>query len=320
MSLDYLIIGAGPAGLACAIEAQKKNLDYIVVDKGCISDAIYRFPADLVFFSTPDLLAIGEALFITESFRPTRIEVLNYYRAVVDHYGLKIATYEKVESIEPRTGAGSFKVHTTLRSGEKRIRQTAKVIVATGYYDNPNMLGIEGEGLAKVSHYYTEAHPYHDCDVAIIGGKNSAVEAALLFYRAGARVTMIHRGADVSDSVKYWVRPDIDKRLEAGQIKAMFNSEVVKIEPDTIEVKNNSGDTAKLKNDFVFALTGYHPDAELLRSCGARIDSETLAPQHDRDTLETNVPGLYVAGSIVAGKNNNKVFIENSREHGKKII
>jgi len=319
MSHDYLIIGAGPAGLACAIEAEKKNLDYVVVDKGCIADAIYRFPADLVFFSTPDLLSIGNALFITESFRPTRIEVLNYYRAVVDHYGLKIATYEKVESIEPQTG--SFNVHTLAGSGEKRVRGADKVIVATGYYDHPNMLGIKGEELAKVSHYYTEAHPYHNREVAIIGGKNSAVEAALLFYRAGACVTMIHRGAGISDSVKYWVRPDIEKRLETGQIKAMFNSEVVGIEPDSIEVKNNNtSETVKLKNDFVFALTGYHPGAGLLSGCGASIDSETLAPQHNPDTLETSVPGLYVAGSIVAGKNNNKVFIENSRQHGKKII
>ncbi len=319
MSLDYLIIGAGPAGLACAIEAEKKNLDYIVLDKGCVTDAIYRFPADLVFFSTPDRLAVGDALFITESFRPTRIEVLNYYRSVVDHYGLKIATYEKVESIEP--GPGSFNVHTLAGSGEKRVRGADKVIVATGYYDHPNMLGIEGEDLPKVSHYYPEAHPYHNCDVAVIGGKNSAVEAALLFYRAGARVTMIHRGAGVSDSVKYWVQPDIDKRLEAGEIKAMFNSEVVRVEPDAIEVKNNiDGGKVKLKNDFVFALTGYHPDAELLHGCGARIDSETLAPEHNSGTLETSVPGLYVAGSMVAGKNNNKVFIENSRQHGKKII
>ncbi|VAX15598.1 Thioredoxin reductase [hydrothermal vent metagenome] len=319
MSLDYLIIGAGPAGLACAIEAQRKNLDYVVVDKGCITDAIYRFPADLVFFSTPDRLAIGDALFITESFRPTRIEVLNYYRSVVDHYGLKIAAYEKVESI--KADSGSFNVHTLLGSGEKRVRKADKVIVATGYYDHPNMLGIQGEDLPKVSHYYTEAHPYHNCDVAIIGGKNSAVEAALAFCRAGARVTMIHRGATVSGSVKYWVRPDIDKKLEAGEIKAMFDSEVVRIKPDAIEVKNNdSGDTVKLKNDFVFALTGYHPGAELLTGCGARIDSDTLAPEHNLDTLETSVPGLYVAGSIVAGKNNNKVFIENSREHGKKIV
>jgi thioredoxin reductase (NADPH) len=319
MSLEYLIVGAGPAGLACAIEAQKKNLDYIVVDKGCIADAIYRFPADLLFFSTPELLAIGDALFITESFRPNRIETLNYYRAVVDHYGLKIATYEKVESIEPDNGA--FNVHTLLGSGKKQTRKAAKVIVATGYYDNPNMLGIEGEGLDKVSHYYTEAHPYHDCDVAIIGAKNSAVEAALLFYRAGARVTIIHRGADISDSVKYWVRPDIDKRIEAGQIKAMFDSEVVKVEQDSVEVRNNkNGDTVKIKNDFLFALTGYHPDAKLLQGCGVKIESQTLAPEHNSNTLETNVPGLYVAGSIVAGKNNNKVFIENSREHGKIII
>ncbi|VAX24708.1 Thioredoxin reductase, partial [hydrothermal vent metagenome] len=192
MNLDYLIVGAGPAGLACAIEAEKKGLNYLVVDKGCVVDSIYRFPADLVFFSTPDLVQIGDLVFISPSFRPTRMEVLKYYLAVVEHYGLKINTYEKVESIAPNENG--FSVKTTSHTGHTHAYNPKKVIVAIGYYDNPNMLGIEGEDLPKVSHYYTEAHPYNGQDVVIIGAKNSAVEAALLFSRTGARVTLVHRG------------------------------------------------------------------------------------------------------------------------------
>ena len=319
MELDVLIVGAGPAGLACAIEAGNSGLSNVIIEKGCLANSIYNFPADMTFFSTPELMQIGELAFISQSFRPNRIETLNYYRAVEAHYGLNINTYESVESIKP--DAERFIVSTTTRAGEARSYDVAKVIVATGYCDNPNKLNIEGEDLPKVSHYYTEAHPYNDCDVAIIGGKNSAVEAALTFHRVGARVTLIHRGPQLSDSVKYWVRPEIEKRLEDGKVTALFNSEVTKIEQGTIAVRNSSTDkTTHLKNDFVFALTGYHPDVDLLKSCGVEIDTATLAPKHDPNTLETNVPGLYVAGSIVAGTNNNKVFIENSREHGKLIF
>ena len=318
--LDALVVGAGPAGLACAIEAKKKGLTCLLVDKGCLVNSIYNFPADMVFFSTPDLLGIGGLVFVSPSFRPTRMEVLKYYMAVADHYELDISVYEKVETVEPQPG-GWFVVHSAGRSGAKKTRLAKKVVIATGYYDNPNMLGIEGEDLPKVYHYYTEGHPWRSCDVAIIGGKNSAVESALLFCRAGARVTLIHRGDGISDSVKYWVKPDIEKRIEQGQVKTMFNSIVTRIEPDIIHVRDNvTGQIARLKNDAVFALTGYHPDAALLKNCGVTIDQAALAPCHNPETLETNVPGLYVAGSMLAGKNNNRIFIENSREHGKLVF
>ncbi|MBI4666219.1 MAG: YpdA family putative bacillithiol disulfide reductase [Nitrospinae bacterium] len=320
MTHDYVIIGAGPAGLACAIEAEKLGRSCLVLDKGCLANTIYSLPADLIFFSTPDLLQIGELVFISQNFRPARAEVLKYYRAVADHYRLKVSAFEKVTAVVGENGG--FTVETLRHNGERRAHKARNVVFATGYYDNPNMLHIHGEGFsAKVSHYYSEAHPYSGMDVAIIGGKNSAVEAALNLYRAGARVTIIHRGPSLSDSVKYWVRPDIEKRLEGGQIKAMFMSEVAEIHPAGIMVRNRStGEVKGIPNDFVFALTGYHPDVTLLKSCGVEVDQYTLAPLHNPETLETNVPGIYVAGSIVAGLNNNKVFIENSREHGKLII
>ncbi len=319
MSYDFIVIGAGPAGLACAIEAKKRNLKYLVIEKGCLVNSVYKFPTDMVFFTTPELLSIGELVFVSNSFRPTRMEGLNYYRAVASYYDLTINTYEEVTGITQ--ASGSFEVATNNMAGKTTRYSADKVIIATGYYDNPNMLGIEGEERKKVSHYYTEAHPYNGCEVAIIGGKNSAVEAALLYQRAGANVTIVHRGPTISDSVKYWVRPDIEKRLESGKIKAMFNSRVTKIDPDTITVTDtNSGNTIEIANDFVFALTGYHPDVELLRQAGVRIDERTKAPEYDKESFETNVPGLYVAGSIAAGINNNKIFIENSRGHGKSIM
>ncbi|VAX24154.1 Thioredoxin reductase [hydrothermal vent metagenome] len=319
MSLDYLIIGAGPAGLSCAVEAHKKGSEYLVIDKGCIVNSIFNFPADMLFFSTPELLTIGELVFVTQNFRPTRMEVLKYYLAVAEHYDLDINTFENVDEIN-KNGQG-FKVKTSKQSGGENAYEAKNVVVATGYYDWPNMLGIEGEDLPKVSHYYGEAHAYHGKDVAIIGAKNSAVEAAITFQRSGAKVTIIHRGEGISDSVKYWVRPDIEKRLETGDIKALFDSEVVKIHPDHLDIKNNiTGEVTELENDFLFALTGYRPDEKLLKGCGVTVDSKTIAPEHNPDTMETNVPGLYVAGSIASGVNNNKIFIENSREHGKVIV
>ena len=315
--LDYIIVGAGPAGLACGIEAAKKGMDYLILDKGCVVDSVFRFPADMTFFSTPELLEIGETAFITDSFRPTRSQVLKYYMSVVRHYGLKVAVYRKVTSIERKEYG--FDVTTVSPAFATDTIKAKKVILATGYYDNPNMLGIDGEELEKVSHYYGEGHPYRDMDVAIIGGKNSSVEAALAFCRASARVTLIHRGEMLSDSVKYWVRPDIEKRLKDGDITALFNSAVTRVEPGSITVLSN-GSERKLKNDFVFALTGYHPDIGFLEKCGVKFDPETLVPEHDSGNLETNLPGLHLAGSIVAGINCNKIFIENSRHHGKMII
>jgi len=315
--LDYIIVGAGPAGLACAIEAEKKGDTYLVLEKGCVVNSIYNFPSDMTFFSTPEFLQLGEMVFVTDAFRPTRNQVLHYYLRVAREYGLKIAQYHTVKSIT-RNGS-SFKVLAESRRHQTGIFNAKKVILATGYYDNPNHLDIEGENLEKVSHYYTEAHPLYDQDVAVIGGKNSAVEATLAFYRAGARVTLIHRGNGISDSVKYWVKPDIEKRIEAGQIKAMFNTVVTRITGESVFIKNG-GEEKEIKNDSVFALTGYHPDLDFLKECGVELHPETLAPKHNPDSLETGINGLYVAGSVAAGLQCNKIFIENGREHGKIII
>ncbi len=237
--------------------------------------------------------------------------------SVIRHYGLKLSVYREVTAIEEKEHG--FDVTTVSPAGETGLIKARKVILATGYYDNPNMLGIEGEELKKVSHYYGEGHPYRDTDVAVIGGKNSSVEASLAFCRAGARVTLIHRGEKLSDSVKQWVRPDIEKRIGNGDINALFNTVVVKVEPDSITVVSN-GAERKLKNDFLFALTGYHPDIGFLEKCGVKFDPETMVPEHDSGNLETNVPGLHLAGSIAAGMNCNKIFIENSRHHGRMII
>lgn len=315
--LDYVIVGAGPAGLACGIEAAKKGVDYLIVDKGRVVNSIYRFPSDMTFFSTPELLEIGGMAFVTDSFRPTRSQVLKYYMSAVRHYDLKVAVYREVTEMDRKEYG--FDVKIVSPAGKEQVLKTGKVILATGYYDNPNMLGIEGEELEKVSHYYGEAHPYRDMDVAVIGGKNSSVESSLALCRAGARVTLIHRGEKLSDSVKQWVRPDIEKKFEEREITALFNTVVSEVGPDSITVVSN-GSERKIKNDFVFALTGYHPDVGFLKRCGVKFDPETLEPEHDAANLETNVPGLHLAGSIAAGMNCNKIFIENSRHHGRMVI
>ena len=315
---DLIIVGAGPAGLGVAIEAQKRGLKYAILEKGCVVNSIYRFPADMTFFSTPENLQIGDLVFVSDLFRPNRIQTLKYYLSVARHYDLQIIQGRRVTDIK-KTG-DSFAVTAEWMEGEESY-EAKKVVLATGYYDNPNMLGIPGEELPKVSHYYTEPHPGWNRDVVIIGGRNSAVEAALAFYRSGARVTIVHRGEKLSDSVKYWVRPDTEKRLESGQINGVFNSEVTAIEPDTLTITNNkSGKETKIKNDMVFALTGYHPDLDLLEKIGVEVNGEDLTPKFDSLNMETNIPGLHLAGSVSAGRQCNKIFIENSRDHGRIIL
>ncbi len=310
---DILIIGAGPVGLACGIEAAKANLDYLILEKGCLTNSIFHFPAEMQFFSTPELLEIGGVPFVISKEKPSRQDCLNYYRRVAEAFKLRIQLFEKVEQV---TRAGEwFGIKSSKNSYSAR-----NIIIATGFYDHYNPLDIPGEQLPKVSHYYTAAHPFFRRRVAIIGGKNSAVEAALDLYRHGAEVTIIYRGEDFGKSVKYWILPDIQNRVKEGAIKAMFKTRMTRITDDAVYVVNGSATEQRIENDFVFALTGYHPDYEFLRSSGISIDGQFQKPTYDPETFETNVPSLYIAGVAAAGKDGNSIFIENGREHAKKIV
>jgi thioredoxin reductase (NADPH) len=313
---DVLVVGAGPTGMACAIEAQKAGLKALIIDKGCLVNSIYHYPISMVFFTTPELLEIGDIPFTTSLAKPTRLEALEYYRRVAEHYRLDIHQYEWVKTI---TGEdGDFRVATSDRHDAIHDYRARKIVLATGYYDLANELQIPGEDLNKVFHYYREPHPYFEADVVVIGGKNSAAEAALDLWRHGARVTLVHRGPQMHAHVKYWVRPDIENRIKAGQIMAYFNSTVQEINADCVVLRTPSG-PLRLKNDFVFALTGYHPDYDFLRSVGIELATEQLRPVCDPENLESNIPGIYVAGVIVAGSRTNEIFIENGRFHGKLI-
>jgi thioredoxin reductase (NADPH) len=312
---DVLVVGAGPTGMACAIEAQKAGFKSLLIDKGCLVNSIYHYPQNMIFFTTPELLEIGDVPFTTALPKPNRLEALEYYRRVAEHYHLPIRQYEWVKTI---TGEdGDFRVTTTDRHDAIHDYGARKIVLATGYYDLANQLDIPGEDLDKVFHYYRDPHPYFDTDVVVIGGKNSAAEAALDLWRHSARVTLVHRGPQMHNGVKYWVRPDIENRIKAGEIPAHFNSSV-EIGDDCMVVRTPSG-TVRLKNDFVFALTGYHPDYDFLRSVGVELSSEQLRPVCDPENLESNVPGIYVAGVIVAGSKTSEIFIENGRFHGKLI-
>jgi thioredoxin reductase (NADPH) len=331
---DVIIIGAGPSGLASAIEAQKRGLKAVTIDKGCLVNSLFHYPANMTFFTTPELLEIGDIPFPSAHQKPTREEALEYYRKVTERYRLDVRQYERVDHI---TGSdGDFRVTTThvrtdilgglethhsdptpaeQRQCEYRAR---KLIVATGYYDLPNVLGIDGEQMPKVFHYYREPHPFFDCDVVVIGGKNSAAISALELWRHGARVTIVHRREGMGAHVKYWIKPDIENRIKNGEIKAYFNSSVRRIEPHHVLLDTPAGGV-RIKNDFVFALTGYHPDYEFLHGLGIQLSEGECRPVVDPATLETNVPGIYVAGVIVAGSKTSEIFIENGRFHGQKI-
>ena len=313
---DVVIVGAGPTGLACAIEAEKAGFKTLIIDKGCLVNSIYHYPTNMVFFTTPELLEIGDIPFATASAKPSRLEALEYYRRVADHYQLHIRQYEWVKTI---TGEDNkFCVTTSGRHGEIHDYRARKIVIATGYYDLANLISVPGEDMDKVFHYYKEPHPYYDTDVVVIGGKNSAAEAALDLWRHGARVTLVHRHGQMHPHVKYWVRPDIENRIKAGEIVAHFNSSVREIGTDFVVVETESR-TMRLKNNFVFALTGYHPDFDFLRSIGLELSSEQLRPVCDPETLESNIRGIYVAGVIVAGSRTSEIFIENGRFHGKLI-
>lgn len=313
MKTEYniIIIGSGPIGLACGIEAQKRNLSHLIIEKGCLVNSIFNYPINMTFFSTSDKIEIGEVPFVSHGDKPTRREALEYYRRVKNAWKLNLHTYETVLNIIKQDG--QFIVETT------KDKYTAEnVIVATGFYDKANMLNIPGENLPKVFHYFKEAHPFADHKIAVIGAGNSAVDVALEIFRRGAQVSMIIRGDRIKESVKYWVRPDIENRIKEGSIKAYFNSEVINIQDECISIKTPDG-IKVLENDFVFAMTGYHSDFEFLSRAGI-VCNPKEGPDYNANTYETNVKGIYLAGVVCSGKDTGKFFIENSRDHATNIF
>jgi len=308
MQADVIVIGAGPTGLACAIEAQKAGFKVITLDQGCLVNSLFNYPANMIFFTTPELLEIGDIPFSSANPKPNRLEALEYYRKVAEHYKLDVRQYQRVEMVSGRDN--EFHITTCDRLGGVYDYVCRKVIVAIGYYDRANLLGIPGEDLPKVFHYYREPHPYFDNDVLII--------SALDLWRHGARVTLVHRGPKMHSHVKYWILPDIENRIKNGEITAYFNTSAQEISPEHVTLQSPEGEV-KLKNDFVFALTGYHPDYDFLRAMGIELSSEQCRPVCDPVTLESNVQGIYVAGVIVAGSRTNEIFIENGRFHGQQI-
>ena len=310
---DIFIVGAGPIGLACGIEAKKAGMSYTVIDKGCLVNSIYNYPKGMTFFSTSEKLEIGEVPFISHLAKPNRFEALEYYRRVASSWELNLKLYENVETINEQNG--SFVVTT-----DKDSYKAKNIIIATGFYDYPYLLNIEGEDLKKVKHYYDEPHPYFGQKVVVVGAANSAVDVALETYRKGAEVTMIIREDEIRESVKYWVKPDIENRIEGGEIKAYFNSELTKITETTVEARTPEG-AITIDNDFVLAMTGYKPDFTFIESLGVKFqDDEFHTPVYNEKTNESNVQNIYLAGVVCGGLKTNKWFIENSREHAKFII
>jgi thioredoxin reductase (NADPH) len=310
---DLLVIGAGPTGMACAIEAKRAGFREVLVDKGCICNSLFHYPAHMTFFTTSELLEIGNIPFPSPNAKPTRNEALEYYRLVAEHYKLDVRQYHRVEGVSGEDG--NFTAHLRDRFGRQSELHARKIVVATGYYDLPNWMGVDGEMLSKVHHYYDDPHPYSGMNVAVIGGKNSAAIAALELWRHGARVTVIYRGKAMQPNIKYWIKPDIENRIKNGEIKAYFSTEVVEFTPDSIVMDTPTG-RETIANDFVFAMTGYHPDFTFLERLGIRFEGKDKLPVCNPETLESNVPGIYLAGVIVAGSRTSEIFIENGRFHG----
>jgi len=321
-TFDVVIIGAGPAGLATAIAATQNGLDHLIIEKGALVNSLLHYPTEMVFFTTPELMEIGGLPFTSPNDKPSRLEALRYYRRATDAYKLNIAFDERVIAIqrEPVPGArGSFAVDSQSARGVRRSVHARRVVIATGAYDVANIVGIPGEDLPHVSHYYTQPHPFYRKRVVIVGGKNSAAEAALDLFRAGASVTIVHRRATLGDSIKYWVKPDIENRIKEGSIAARFDTHVREIRPTEVLVEKD-GAQETIPADAVFLLTGYGSENTLLKAAGVAIDPETAGPVHDPVTFETNVPGIYVVGAMTAGKQSGRVFIENGRFHGQEAI
>jgi thioredoxin reductase (NADPH) len=314
---DVLVVGAGPAGLAAAIAATKAGLSYQVIEKGALVNSLLHYPTEMVFFTTPELMEIGGLPFVSPNDKPSRMEALRYYRRATDTYDVQIAFDTKVEQIS-RDGH-AFVVNARHIHGTPSVWRGRTVVLATGAYDFPNVMGVPGEDLPHVSHYYTSPHPYYRKQVVIVGGKNSAAEAALDLYRAGARVTIVHRRAALGDSIKYWVKPDIENRIKEGSVAARFNTSVVEITPTHVVVEEDRK-RSDIPADGVFLLTGYISDNHLLREAGVEIEPDTCGPHHNPETYETNVKGLYVIGAMVAGKASGRIFIENGRFHGEVVI
>ncbi len=313
MDFDVCIIGAGPIGICCAIEAKKNNLNYVIIDRGCLVNSLYNYPKNMTFFSTSDKLEIGGVPFISHNSKPTKSEALEYYRRVVSSWELKVNLYEEVSQIKKTE---NFEIITS-----KGRYISKNVIISTGFYDLPYKLNVPGETLDKVKHYYDEPHPYFGMKVAVVGAANSAVDVALETYRKGAKeVTMIVREPNLSETVKYWVKPDVENRINEGSIKSYFNSNIKKIDDKSLIISTPEGELV-IENDFVLAMTGYQPDFSFLKRIGIEIgEDEYTTPFHNPDTMETNVDGVYLAGVICGGLKTNKWFIENSRDHSKIII
>ena len=310
---DILIIGAGPIGIACGIEAKKAGLSYIIIEKGCLVNSLYNYPQNMTFFSTSEKLEIGGVPFVSNNPKPTRAEALEYYRRVALKFRLNTKLFETVEEVSKQTEG-------FIVTSSKSSYLTRNIIISTGFYDLPNKMNIQGEELPKVAHYYKDPHYYAMQDVIVVGASNSSVDAALETYRKGANVTMVVRDEEISKRVKYWVRPDVINRIEEGSIKAYFNSELVSIANDTAEIRTPDG-TIIIPNDFVLALTGYQPNFELLRKFGIKLSNdEKCMPEHNSKTMETNEKGIYLAGVVCGGMDTHLWFIENSRDHATKII
>ena len=319
---DVIVVGAGPAGLASAIAARRARLDCEVFERSALVNSILKFPTNMVFFTTPELLEIGDLPFVTPYAKPTRDEALRYYRRTVDAFDLTVRLGYEVAAIRRQPGPDGVPglAVDVDHPDEGSFRRSARtVVVAVGAYDCPNLLGIPGEDLPHVAHYYTEAHPCYRKHVVVVGGKNSAAETALDLYRSGARVTLVHRHAELGDGIKYWVRPDIENRIAEGSIPAHFETRVVEIRRRDVVVESAAGRRV-LPADAVFLLTGYHPDTAMLRRFGIDVDAATMVPVHDPETYETNVPNLFLAGQVISGIHSGKIFIENGRFHGQRVI